>query len=456
MACNERCPFCNVPVEDYSIRTPPFETSQKELQQYLDAGEKTLTISGGEPTLYRKRLTSLARQAKEGGMQFIEVQTNATLIDDSYAQELREAGVTSAFVSLLSHIPELHDELAGMEDAFDLCLRGIDALIKHEIRVALNPVTALKTQELIPDYIDFVAKRLPGVTSISLSAVQPHGRAAQNLDLLPNYMGLKATVGEAQTRAAKHQIELLNPYCGLPLCIGWHGDLERCVEVFEAEAGGFNTPGLQNLGNKSQGTPCVRCSMRTRCGGAWHAYWDVRNGSGLAPPSIMKLPWEYDEQSTENPLTEIVSAPSSITDEHWAQLKQSPKANRGLWVQRLNRKEARTLLHSRCTDVFLEADVNQFMEDKETLRALRQLATDVAGWQPQHRVLIWIGLYARTREEIRKVEKAALFARALGAKGIRILGELSALDGVVYSVLAQDPDYDIERVVAVNRITNAK
>ena len=26
------------------------------------------------------------------------------------------------------------------------------------------------------------------------------------------------------------------------------------------------------------------CGLRTRCGGAWHAYWDHRGGSGIKPP----------------------------------------------------------------------------------------------------------------------------------------------------------------------------
>ena len=128
MACNERCPFCNVPMEDYESLTPDEETTQQELDAFIEAGDQTLTISGGEPTLLRRRLLRLVTRARQGGMAFVEVQTNATLIDTSYAEALREAGVTSAFVSLLSNVPALHDELAGLEGAFEKCIRGIHAL----------------------------------------------------------------------------------------------------------------------------------------------------------------------------------------------------------------------------------------------------------------------------------------------------------------------------------------
>ena len=123
MACNERCPFCNVPMEDYKKLTPPQEEIDKQLEAFFDSGEQTLTISGGEPTLLRKKLLAVIRKARANGVPYIELQSNAVLIDETYAQELREAGLTSAFISLLSEQPEIHDHLAGLTGAFDQCIR---------------------------------------------------------------------------------------------------------------------------------------------------------------------------------------------------------------------------------------------------------------------------------------------------------------------------------------------
>ena len=291
MACNERCPFCNVPMEDYAELTPDDAIVDAQLDAFIAAGDQTLTVSGGEPTLLRKRLLRLVERARAGGIQFVEVQTNAVLIDERYANEMRDAGVTSAFVSLLSHVPELHDELAGLEGAFPKCVRGIKALLDVGIRVALNPVTARSTQHLIGDYVAYVADELAGVSSISLSAVQPHGRARQNLDLMPDYDDLSEHVIKAQAVAEHHNIELLNPYCGLPLCIGWSDALENSVEAIEARAS-HTAQGLQNRGNKRHGDECIDCGLRTRCGGAWHAYWDNRGGAGIRAPWRIPLPWE--------------------------------------------------------------------------------------------------------------------------------------------------------------------
>ena len=248
---NERCPFCNVPMEDYTELTPDDAIVDAQLDAFIAAGDQTLTISGGEPTLLRKRLLRLVERARAGGIQFVEVQTNAVLIDEGYANEMRDAGVTSAFVSLLSHVPELHDELAGLEGAFPKCIRGIKAALDVGIRVARNPVTARSTQHLIGDYVAYVADELAGVSSISLSAVQPHGRARHNLDLMClDYDDLSGHVIKAQAVAERHSIELLNPYCGLPLCVGWSEALENPVEAIEARAS-HTAQGLQNRGNKT-------------------------------------------------------------------------------------------------------------------------------------------------------------------------------------------------------------
>ena len=292
MACNEKCSFCNVPMEDYSTLTPSKEAIFKQLDEFIDSGEQTLTISGGEPTLLRHRLLEVVRTARQRGVPFVELQSNAILIDEKYALELATVGVTSAFISLLSERADLHDELAGYPGAFERCILGIQALLRVGIHVTLNPVIARKTQERLVAYVRFVGTNLKGIRFISLSAVQPHGRARENLDLLPDYQQLAQVVPQAIAVAKEYGIEVLNPYCGLPVCIGWNKQLEHCVEVLEASQKDHReTFNISNHGDKSKGAACQWCVYRTQCGGAWHAYWTHRNGSGIHPPVEMMPPW---------------------------------------------------------------------------------------------------------------------------------------------------------------------
>jgi MoaA/NifB/PqqE/SkfB family radical SAM enzyme len=390
MACNERCPFCNVPVEDYRRPTPTPEEIARELDAFVESGEQTLVISGGEPTLLRRRLTSLIAEARERGIPLIELQTNAVLIDAEYAAALAEAGLTSAFISLLSHVAEHHDALAGLPGAFTRCIAGIQALLSAGIRVTLNPVTARRTQHLVADYIDFIASDLPGVRSISLSAVQPHGRAAHDPDLLPDYSVLATHIREARARAAHHGIELINPYCGLPLCVGWEDGLDTSVEAIEAATGGWeDKPGIDNQGNKRHGPACRRCALRTRCGGAWHAVWDARSGAGIQPPVAHVLPWIAGSDTAQGQT--IIRAQGGLTDAHFRALHEASTPSVWAWTDELSPRDGALLLRAGCTDLALDLDLSAPEDIRPTLKVLRKLTNTANLMSPQRQLRVHLG-----------------------------------------------------------------
>ncbi len=408
MACNERCPFCNVPVEDYPRPTPPPEQIAAELDAFVATGQRTLTISGGEPTLLRKRLLALVAEARRRGIPLVELQTNAVLIDEGYAAALAGAGLTSAFVSLLSHQPDLHDQLAGLDGAWPRCLAGIDALLGAGVRVTLNPVFARPTQDTVADYVDFVARRLPGVRSISLSAIQPHGRARRHLDaLLPDYDRLAVSVRAARARAAVHGIALLNPYCGLPLCVGWEDGLDASVEAIEAAAPGPAVPGVDNRGDKAHGAPCRRCALRTRCGGAWHA-WLALRGTGLHPPALATPPWRGGEGAHQVVLAGVDDHGQRVVPTRWLRLSVLTPA------------VVPSLLASDATDLAVERPVADLdpegRPDRPLLAALRRLERVNARRAPQRRLRVWLRLSGSGGA----LHRAAALAQALGVHALAV------------------------------------
>ena len=416
MACNERCPFCNVPAEDYRpTLTPPWEMVAEQLEAFVASGQKTLTISGGEPTLLRRRLLRLIGEAQDAGVPFVELQTNAILIDAPYAAALAEKGLTSAFVSLLSDVPALHDELAGLEGAYHRCLRGIDAMLDAGIRVTLNPVLARQTEGRLVDFISFVARRLPRVRSISLSAVQPHGRAANTPELMPDYAVLGPQVPVARRAAADHGIELLNPYCGLPLCIGWSEGLDNCVEAIEARAGGWQArPGIDNQGDKSHGAPCAPCALRAWCGGAWHAYWQHRGGSGIQAPAVVVAPWRAGART--HLLQTVVRAPAGPSEETWSSIAAAQTPAVWLWTGRLDRSAIERLRTSRCTDVGLEVPASGMAAGGARARGMARLLRVLVRAGPRIRLAVRSGRHSH--DDLRTL---ATLAATLGVVGVDVL-----------------------------------
>lgn len=416
MACNERCPFCNVPVEDYPRPTPPPGEAEAAVDALLASGARTVTLSGGEPTLLRGRLLGLIARARAGGAAFVELQTNAVLIDAGYAAQLAAAGLSSAFVSLLADEAALHDTLAGLPGAFPRCLAGIDALLDAGVRVTLNPVVARSTQGRLGDYIDFVAARLPRVRLVSLSAVQPHGRARGHLDaLLPDYDRLGPAVVEARRRATAHGIELVNPYCGLPLCVGWHDDPARCVEAAEGAAGGWReTPGLDNRGDKAHGPPCADCAFRTRCRGAWREYWAQRGGAGLAPPGSRAPPWAGPGDPAAQAVARV-SALRDAADVPCAAADGPP--TQWLWTDALGPEAVPALLRAGWTDLAVSLPAPPAAAPGPLLRALRRFVQANALREPMARQRVEVAFPAGPG-----AAQAVAALRALGVDAVWVGG----------------------------------
>ncbi len=422
MACNERCPFCNVPVEDYQPAVVPESVTREQLEALAESGQRTLTISGGEPTLLRKRLVALVAQARLRGVPFVELQTNAVLIDDDYASELASAGLSSAFVSLLACDASTHDELVGLDGAFERCLRGIDALLDAEVSVTLNPVFVAATQDTVAAYLELVAERLDRVRAVSLSVVQPHGRAATELDMLPDYARLGPEVRRAQQVAERRGIRLLNPYCGLPLCVGWQDDDDRSVEAAEAQvawqgAAPASAIGIDNRNNKHHGEPCRGCALRTRCGGAWHAYWTHRGGSGLLPPQRRLEPWTT--AAWEAPGQCIVEAIGGIDASTLAALQRAEAPTVWLLTDRLRAGDLATVRQRGATDIALASDAPSLLSCPALAQELSWLRADNIARPPQTRLRAAIGLTALGSFE--QAHRALRLAADHSVEAVRLL-----------------------------------
>ena len=279
-ACNARCLFCNVECLPEEKRSDD-RMLRSAMRAALLAGDISgarIDISGGEPGLY-KGLPALLRLLKSKNADKLEIQTNGICFDDpALAAAVADCGATSAFVSLHSHCAKTHDLITGVPGSYVRCLCGIDNLLRCGLEVILNPVLCSLNFRGAVKYVSFVAGKFPAIKNISLSVVQPRGRALRNRHLVPDYCDLSPYVKSALACAARYGIIVFNPVCGLPLCVGgWNKYADRCVAASLAKLGR-----VENAG-KVYPAICFKCGLRPACGGVWPEYLDIHGLSGLKP-----------------------------------------------------------------------------------------------------------------------------------------------------------------------------
>ena len=134
--CNERCEHCYLDHEDHG------EMTTAEIKGILDqlaaAGTFLLTFSGGEVFLRRDFLELVAYARK---LLFnVKVKTNAVMIREHQARELRRLGVEQVQVSVYSHRAEVHDAITKLPGSLEKTIRGIRLLREAGLQVTLANV----------------------------------------------------------------------------------------------------------------------------------------------------------------------------------------------------------------------------------------------------------------------------------------------------------------------------
>lgn len=141
--------------------------------QLGEGGTKNLGLFGGEPLCHPhfKRIVEYINKYPMN----ISLNTNASLIDAEMARWLKAHRIKSAIVSLDGSKPEIMARMRG-KDAFEMCLRGIEALRNESMSVLLS-VTLTKLNYKDVKEMVLLGKSING-TSIRFNHVFFGGNAA--------------------------------------------------------------------------------------------------------------------------------------------------------------------------------------------------------------------------------------------------------------------------------------
>ena len=210
-------------------------------------------------------------------------------------------------------------------------------------------------------------------------------------------------------------IELINPYCGLPLCVGWDDALDVSVEAIEATITA-TAQGLNNHGNKSHGRPCFDCVLRNRCGGAWHAVWSDRLGRGIAPPDVVHMPWE----GTHTALQVVFEHLGNNVPIDWKAIAMSMAPSKWLWID-----QPTAIGHIRAAGIghlVLRIRMERIEDSKPMYKLARRIAKGNAIVSPQRVVQVHLEWPVPRTATVQSIEAGFALASALGAYSLTLTG----------------------------------
>ena len=148
--CNALCPQCGMRATERFERS---KLSLSEAKRTIDAaaarGVASLSITGGEPMLFREEVIQLLRHARSAGIQYTRTGTNGFLFVDhggpafekrvsSLAEQLVDAGLYTFWISIDSADPGTHESMRGLRGVWDGIRKAIPIFHRHGLYPSAN------------------------------------------------------------------------------------------------------------------------------------------------------------------------------------------------------------------------------------------------------------------------------------------------------------------------------
>jgi len=287
--CRNACTFCTTRIIQESNaaawQLDDLDGFIEGLQQGREQGFHRLRMVAIEP-LEHPDLAGFVRRARDMGYDEIEAWTSArALADVSWADQLRDAGLTHLDVPLYGHTAELHDDIAGVRWSFDETVVGLEnARTRFDVRWHL--ILVRQNLAHIADIVAFTESRGLGrpaavlVPAPSTEDREPYEAFVPRLsDIAGELAKLPGDLGtDLIQRGLGHHL----PPCVLHGLVGPDDEAAMPVIRDPIRYASEGEPGA----DEKRTAPCPledMCAAASRCGGVHPMYLAVFGPGELQP-----------------------------------------------------------------------------------------------------------------------------------------------------------------------------
>lgn len=284
-ACDLGCAFCSQADFAPSSLMPAAE-AVRHIYAARRAGFKRLGFSGGE-ALLRRDLPQLVKAARRIGFAAVRLQTNGLRLSlKATAERLIKAGLTVCKFTFTSHLPSVHDRLAGRAGAFKKSLAGLSNMLRLKAAVGVNLLITKANYRALPEILRFFMDR--GVSDFVL--IYPihtgglAGSAALRVSLPAAAPFIVKALRLASDSGLGREVKALNvPPCLLPGFEARAAGLYRFNTVVVAADGQARDLDSSVAAARRQGPPCARCFFKKACRGIDNNYLKIFGWNGISP-----------------------------------------------------------------------------------------------------------------------------------------------------------------------------
>ncbi len=298
--CNNRCVFCVSGQQTAFGRARPLALDPilSRVSEAYEAGNRKLTILGGEPTL-QPAFKDVVRHAVNLGFREIVIFTNgvktarAAFIDEVLAI----GGNLTWRISIQGANKETHERTTLKAGSFDRILRSMQHLKDRGQRITVNMCVVQSNYESVHEFPELLARH--GVTQLHLDMIRPNDAGERSEDdyraMIPRYSSMVEPLRHmVEGFPDDFDVNIGNlPYCIAPeLAHRIHHDGETTSTIAVDGDNELSRPWdkyFVKRRDKGKIPSCASCVFDRRCNGIFDRYRDMYGTDELVPVTAERL-----------------------------------------------------------------------------------------------------------------------------------------------------------------------